>query len=56
MDLSKKSEEAWEAHFNGVYLEVNIKMEKGRQGQEEKHREFCVYPAFKNENQIYNPN
>lgn len=54
--FSKKSEEAWEVHFDGVYLEVNIKMEKGSQGQEEKPREFCVYPAFKYETQIYNPN
>lgn len=54
--FSKKSEEAWEVHFDGVYLEVNIKMEKGSQGQEEKPREFCIYPAFKYETQIYNPN
>ena len=54
--LSKRSEAAWEVHFDGVYLEVNLKMEKGSQGQAEKPREFWTHPAFTYETQFFNPN
>lgn len=64
--FSKKSEEAWEVHFDGVYLEVYTKAEfKNKNdlptGEEESKlkdppRKFCISPEFKYETQLYNPN
>ena len=58
--FSKKSEKAWEVHFDGVYLEVHAKIQTSTTDSEqepnEPPREFCVSPAFTYETQIYNPN
>lgn len=58
--FSKKSEEAWEVHFDGVYLEVQAKVQTNTTDSEqepnEPPREFCITPGFTYETQIYNPN